>query len=76
MEQHGALHGIKVLDFTISVVGPYVSTYLGNFGAEVVKVETNLKPDITRLSTPFKDEITGVDHSGLFNYINHSQSHN
>jgi len=23
MEQHGALHGIKVLDFTISVVGKY-----------------------------------------------------
>lgn len=73
MEQHGALHGIKVLDFTISVVGPYVSTYLGNFGAEVVKVETNLRPDITRLSTPFKDGITGVDCSGLFNYINHNK---
>ncbi|MFA4837476.1 MAG: CoA transferase, partial [Dehalococcoidia bacterium] len=63
------LEGIKVLDFCVSIAGPVLSTYLGGFGAEVVKVETSLKPDILRLSTPYKDGISGPDQSGLFQYM-------
>ncbi|MDD5093351.1 MAG: CoA transferase [Dehalococcoidia bacterium] len=64
------LEGLRVLDFSVSVAGPFISTYLGGFGAEVVKVETSLKPDILRMSTPYKDELTGTDRSGLFSYVN------
>lgn len=67
------LEGIKVVDFSVSIAGPVLAAYLGSFGAEVVKVETNLKPDILRLSSPCKDGVSGVDRSALFSYMNPSK---
>ena len=70
IDEGKALQGIKVVDFSVSGVGPFMSTFLGSFGAETVKVETNLRPDILRVSTPYKDGVSGVDRSGLFNTAN------
>jgi crotonobetainyl-CoA:carnitine CoA-transferase CaiB-like acyl-CoA transferase len=57
---------LKVADFTWAAVGPITSMYLANFGAMVVRVESNTRPDAIRVMGPFKDNIAGINRSGFF----------
>ena len=36
---HGPLHGIRVIDVGNFLAGPYAATVMGEFGAEIIKVE-------------------------------------
>lgn len=53
----GPLAGLRVLDLATLFAGPLCATMLGDFGAEVIKVEHPRKPDPSRGHGPSKDGI-------------------
>ena len=54
----GALKGIKVLDLTSVGFGPYACQILGDYGAEIIKIESP-DGDITRGIGPFRNNGMG-----------------
>ncbi|MFE0189495.1 CaiB/BaiF CoA transferase family protein [Streptomyces sp. NPDC058989] len=53
----GPLAGLRVLDLATLFAGPLAATLLGDFGAEVVKVEHPRRPDPARGHGPAKDGV-------------------
>ncbi|WP_406142609.1 CaiB/BaiF CoA transferase family protein [Streptomyces sp. NBC_01089] len=51
------LQGLRVLDLATLFAGPLAATMLGDFGAEVIKVEHPRKPDPSRGHGPSKDGV-------------------
>ena len=67
-----ALDGVKVLDLTHHIAGPYCTKLLADFGADVVKVE---RPDgdPARRIPPFFHDEADLEKSLLFLYLNTSK---
>ena len=67
--QDRALEGVRVLDLTHHVAGPYCAKLLADFGADVVKIERT-EGDIARGMPPFFNDEAHPDKSLLFAYLN------
>ena len=65
-----ALTGLKVVGFTTAGVGPIVLKSLALHGATVVIVESNKRPDVQRIMSPFKDNKPGLNRSYRFAFLN------
>ena len=55
-QTRGALSGIRVLDLTRVLAGPFCTMLLGDMGAEIIKIETPGQGDDSRRYPPFIGE--------------------
>ena len=59
-----------MLDLTWVYAGPAATRYLADYGATVVRVETQRKIDALRVGQPFKDGAAGIERSGGYSNVN------
>jgi CoA:oxalate CoA-transferase len=64
-----ALDGVRVVDLSQGIAGPYCTRLLADLGAEVVKVEPP-EGDYARRLGPFPNDVPDPDKSGLFIHLN------
>ncbi len=61
------LAGIRVTDFTWAWAGPYCTLQMAHMGAEVIRIESQKRPCVSRLIPSFADEVPGPNRAGYFN---------
>ncbi len=66
------LEGLRVLDLSEGVAGPFCAKLLGDLGADVVKVESPAG-DVTRAMGPFRNGVPDLEGSASFFYFNTSK---
>lgn len=64
----GVLEGVKILDLTRLLPGPYGTMLLGDMGAEIVKIEDARAMDMTRMMPPAKKDM-----SAFFAHLNRNK---
>jgi crotonobetainyl-CoA:carnitine CoA-transferase CaiB-like acyl-CoA transferase len=64
------LAGVRVLDFMQLWMGTFCSLQLAHLGAEVIRVESSLRPCRQRSLPPFADAQPGPNRAGIFNQWN------
>ncbi len=64
------LEGIRVLDLTQGVTGPYATKHFSDYGAEVIKLERPGLGDLARRLGPFPGDRPHPEKSGMFLTLN------
>jgi crotonobetainyl-CoA:carnitine CoA-transferase CaiB-like acyl-CoA transferase len=65
----GPIDGVRILDLTVGICGPYATKLLADYGADVVKVEPP-GGDLARKLAPFPGDVPDPEKSGTFLYFN------
>lgn len=65
-----ALEGVRVLDLTRLVAGPFCTKLLADYGADVIKIELPGRGDLARWIAPFAGDAPHPERSGLFLHLN------
>lgn len=65
---NAALTGLKILDFSGLLPGPFATMYLADMGAEVIHIESPTRPDLVRLFAPYV-----FGQSAAHNYLNRNK---
>lgn len=60
------LEGLKVLDFFWVAIGPMTTSYLAEYGATVVRVESQGRPEVLRSAPPFGGGQRGLNRSAYY----------
>jgi crotonobetainyl-CoA:carnitine CoA-transferase CaiB-like acyl-CoA transferase len=60
------LQGLNVLDFCWVAVGPMTTSYLAEYGATVVRIESKLRPEVLRSAPPFGGSGRGPNRSAYY----------
>src|SRR5690625_4832096 len=71
-QSFGALHGVRVLDLTQALAGPFCTSLLGDQGAEIIKIEA-LSGDMMRYVGPFADDAETQDFGNVFQNANRNK---
>ncbi|MBI4216612.1 MAG: CoA transferase [Chloroflexi bacterium] len=70
MVDQGILSGLKVIDLSQVIAGPYATKLLADYGAAVIKVENPAAGDPARRMGPFQGDDPHPEKSGLFLHLN------
>ena len=64
------MSGVKVIDLTWHLAGPFATRLLADYGADVIKIERPKIGDPARNMPPFFQNDPGIERSGLFMFLN------
>ncbi|MDY7031885.1 MAG: CoA transferase [Thermodesulfobacteriota bacterium] len=64
------LEGVKVLELSTAGVGPFMGWTLAIWGAEVIRIESEKRPCISRVTLVYKDNKPGLNRCYLFPIMN------
>ena len=73
--QNKPLDGLRVTDFGWILSIPHATAWLGTLGADVIRVETEVRLDLIRVQGMNRgiDGVMGLNRSGAFNGLNYSK---
>ena len=69
-EVYRPLEGVRVVDFFWLLAGPLTSRVLSNYGADIIKVESEARTDTIRLTGAQPTEPGSINTNGVFNEAN------